>query len=188
MLTDFLGETGMPTIPGYQGSIPHDHRLAVMSEARTPKRINFTALSHLYLASRGIGVQLHGIRISPHHVRFATLTELARASSLHQAQIDHLLTLPQHASMSRLANAVPAGMLCSVYCCLLEQLRLRKGQLGAHQFGVSENTDTEFHAVYNSMTETVLNADFLPLSVYRHSLELSTLSVEHHQSGLIDPT
>ena len=83
-------------------------------------------------------------------------------------------------------------MLFTVYACLLDQLRLRKGQLGSHIFHIAENSDSELHTVSSSMSDEMLNADFIPLSVYRHSLELNTIelhntSVEYQQSGLIDP-
>ena len=41
------------------------------------------------------------------------------------------------------------------------------------------------YTIGNLLTNDMLDADFLPESVYRHSLDL--LGVEDHQSRLIDP-
>ena len=131
------------------------------------------------------GLQLHDTRIGPKHVRFAPLSELARASSFHQAQIDHLASLPQHAAMSRLANAVPAGMLFTVYACIIDQLLLRRGNLGANLFNISDDVHGEEFSVCRSLDDHVLDAEFLPDTVFRHAFEV--LGMEDVQTGSIDP-
>ena len=131
------------------------------------------------------GLQLHDTRIGPKHVRFASLSELARASSFHQAQIDHLASLPQHAAMSRLANAVPAGMLFTVYACIIDQLLLRRGNLGANLFNISDDVNGEEFSVCRSLDDHVLDAEFLPDTVFRHAFEV--FGMEDIQTGSIDP-
>ena len=90
-----------------------------------------------------------------------------RASTLSPEQLEHLCTLPQHAAMSRLANAVPAGMLFTVYACIVDQLSLRDNDLGAHVFNISGHPDDEQFACCQTLGDSVLDADFLPESVYR---------------------
>ena len=131
------------------------------------------------------GVQIHDTRIAPNHVRFASLSELVRASTLSKEQLEHLSTLPQHAAMSRLANAVPAGTLFTVYACIVDQLSLRDNNLGAHVFNISDHPDDEQFACCQTLGDLVLDADFLPDSVYRHEVDL--FSTESVELGAIDP-
>ena len=131
------------------------------------------------------GVQLHDTRIGPKHVRFASLSDLAQASSFHQAQVDHLASLPQHAAMSRLANAVPAGMLFTVHACIIDQLLLRKGNLGANLFHISDDVNGEEFSVCRQLDDHVIDAEFLPSTVFRYSFDV--FGMEDVQTGSIDP-
>ena len=68
--------------------------------------------------------------------------------------------------MSRLANAVPAGMLFTVYACIIDQLLLRKGNLGANLFNISDDVNGEEFSVCRSLDDHVLDAEFLPGTVF----------------------
>ena len=78
------------------------------------------------------GVQILDERLGKDAVRLCSLTELSRASSLTPQQFSHLESLPLYAAAGRLANAVPLGMLFTVYCCIIDQLSLRLGKIDAH--------------------------------------------------------
>ena len=87
--------------------------------------------------------------------------------------------------MSRPANAVPAGMLFTVYACIIDQLLLRKGNLGANLFNISDDVNGEEFSVCRSLDDHVLDAEFLPDTVFRHAFEV--LGMEDIQTGSIDP-
>ena len=58
-------------------------------------------------------------------VRWATLTECARAMSFFPRQINHLQRIDFDQAMEQVAGAVPCCTLFTVYACLLEQLTVR---------------------------------------------------------------
>ena len=66
------------------------------------------------------GGQILDERLGKDVVRFCSLAELSRASSLTPQQRSHLDSLPLYAAAGRLANAVPLGMLLTVYCCIID--------------------------------------------------------------------
>ena len=120
-----------------------------------------------------------GILSAPVFKDLGIIIEQGRGQNLeHLEHLDHLCTLPQHAAMSRLANAAPGGMLFTVYACIVDQLSLRDNNLGARVFNISDHPDDEQFACYQTLGGSVLDADFLPESAYRHELDLlSTESV-----------
>jgi site-specific DNA-cytosine methylase len=61
------------------------------------------------------GVQIHDTRINSECVRFATLSEICRASSFFPEQQAHLAALPQHAAFSRVSLRLPIAPFSSVH-------------------------------------------------------------------------
>ena len=142
------------------------------------------------------GVQILDEILGKDVVRFYSLADLSRASSLTPQQLSHLESLPLYAAAGRLANAVPLGMLFTVYCCIIDQLSLGLGKIDAHVDSLLEHPFQEedesplSHLAYSTLTRFDDNDEFLPKSFFRHNLDfvdlLSTAN-EVHDDGFIDP-
>ena len=141
------------------------------------------------------GVQILDERLGKDVVRFCSLTELSRASSLAPQQFSHLESLPLYAAAGRLANAVPLGMLFTVYCCIIDQLSLRLGKTDAHIYSLLEHPSQEEsesplpRLAYSTLTRFDDSDEFLPESFFRNNLDFVDLlctANEVHDDGFID--
>ena len=123
------------------------------------------------------GIQLHDTRISRRTVRWATLNELSKANNHVPEQISFLRSLPLIASLSRLANAVPCGMLHVVYRCIIDNILKRRAILGVNGYTIDaqQSPPSEVHISLNSENTTSPQTyddtrTCLPSSFFRFSL------------------
>ena len=67
---------------------------------------------------------------------------------------------------------MPAGILFTVYACIIDQLLLRKGNLGANMFHISDDVNGEEFSVCRPLDDHVFDAEFLPGTVFRYSFDV----------------
>ena len=110
-------------------------------------------------------------------MRWATLNALPKANNHVPEQISFLRSLPLIASLSRLANAVPCGMLHVVYRCVIDNILKRRAIPGVNGYTIDaqQSPPSEVHISLNSENTTSLQTyddtrTCLPPSFFRFSL------------------